>query len=115
MNVTEGGDANRLSHLAQACSLIIAFTEGSERSNFATDPQLISAVCYQVAILGEAVKQLSDDFRTGHPEVPWKKIAGMRDRLVHGYDRVDLDELWHTVTKDVPVLLRQLHRIQEQT
>jgi uncharacterized protein with HEPN domain len=76
------------------------------------DRQLFHAVSFELAILGEAVKRLSDEFRARHPEIPWRKIAGMRDRIIHGYHEIDLDELWNAAVHDVPVLLEQLHRIQ---
>jgi uncharacterized protein with HEPN domain len=61
--------------------------------------------------MGEAVKRLSPATRSKHPEVQWKDIAGMRDRLIHGYDSVDIDELWKTATVDVPALLAQVRTI----
>lgn len=73
--------------------------------------RLLSACCYQIAVIGEAVKRVSQNTRSKHPEVPWKDIAGMRDRLIHGYDSVDFDELWKTATEDVPALLQQVKRI----
>jgi len=59
-------------------------------------------------IMGEAVKRLSSDFRARHSEIPWGLIAGMRDKLIHGYDIVDLDEVWRTAVVDVPDLLSLL-------
>ncbi len=56
-------------------------------------------------VIGEAVKRLSSDFRNTHREIPWSLIAGMRDKLIHGYDIVDLDAVWKTVNDDVPKLL----------
>ncbi len=51
------------------------------------------------------VKRLSDDFRKSHPEIQWRQIAGMRDRLVHDYDEVNLDLVWQVVKKFIPELL----------
>ncbi|HTQ54741.1 MAG TPA: HepT-like ribonuclease domain-containing protein [Bryobacteraceae bacterium] len=85
---------------------------GRERSDLDRNNLLLSACCYQIAVIGEAVKRLSSTTRGKHPEVQWKDIAGMRDRLIHGYDSVDIDELWKTATEDVPALLEQVRAIQ---
>jgi uncharacterized protein with HEPN domain len=88
------------------------YVQGASRSDLDRDDLLVSACCYQIAVIGEAVKRLSPTTRSEHPEVQWKDIAGMRDRLIHGYDSVDIDELWKTVTEDVPALLEQVRTIQ---
>ena len=59
-------------------------------------------------VIGEAVKRLSLEFRASHSSIPWSDIAGMRDHLIHGYDIVDLEEVWKTATVDVPDLLTAL-------
>jgi len=59
-------------------------------------------------VMGEAVKRLSPDFRARHSEIPWPLIAGMRDKLIHGYDIVDMNEVWRTAVVDVPDLLSSL-------
>ena len=59
-------------------------------------------------MLGEAVKRLSDAFRDSHAATPWRAVAGMRDRLIHGYDDVDLGEVWRTVEHDLPRLISTL-------
>ena len=64
-----------------------------------------AAVLHQLMVLGEATKRLSDSYRAAHPDLPWSEMARMRDRLIHGYDDVDLDVVWTTVTEDVPRLL----------
>ena len=55
-------------------------------------------------VLGEAVKRLPDELRQKHPEVPWRLVAGMRDKISHGYDSVDHEMLWDTVRNDLPGL-----------
>ncbi len=58
-----------------------------------------------IEVLGEAVKRLPDELRQQYPAVPWKLVAGMRDRVSHGYDAVDYQTLWDAVQEDLPVLL----------
>jgi uncharacterized protein with HEPN domain len=59
-------------------------------------------------VIGEAVKRLSPSFRERYPILPWSLMAGMRDHLIHGYDAVDLDEVWKTATRDVPEVLSKI-------
>ena len=73
------------------------------------DAKTQSAVMHQLLILGESVKRLSEALRDSHPEIPWRLIAGMRDHLFHGYDIVDLDEVWKDVTDDIPAFLEAIH------
>ena len=94
-----------------AASKIVSYSTGKSKSAFITDSQLISAVSFEVAVLGEAAKRLSKELQDAHPEIPWRRIAGMRDRLIHGYNDIDVDELWNTAIRDVPALIEQLRRI----
>ena len=63
---------------------------------------------HQVTVISEAVKRLSQGFRELHPILPWQLMASMRDHLIHGYDAVDLDEVWQTASHDVPEALGKL-------
>ena len=92
----------------KAARLIIQFTRDKDRPAFLVDMMTQSAVLHQLRVLGEAVKRLSADFRAGHTQIPWKEIAGMRDRLIHGYDRVDLKEVWRVAQGDVPELVAMI-------
>ena len=69
------------------------------------------AVIYQLLVIGEATKRLSDVFRQEHRVVPWKNIAGLRDILIHSYDDVDLDEVWRIASERVPALLARLEPV----
>lgn len=62
----------------------------------------------QLAIIGEATKKLSKDIYDAHPDIPWHEIAGMRNRLIHEYDDVDLTIVWQTITESLPQLKKAL-------
>jgi len=63
--------------------------------------------------MGEATKRLSTDFRKMHSDIPWKDIAGMRDKLIHDYFGVDIDTVWDTIVMDIPSLKEQIERIMK--
>ena len=91
--------------MARAARLIIEFNQGIDSAAFLADAKTQSATLHQLLVLGEAAKRLSAGFCRQHPEMPWRLMAGMRDRLIHGYDAVDLDEVWSVVENDIPQLL----------
>jgi uncharacterized protein with HEPN domain len=101
-------DAATLLDIVQAAQLIVEFMQGIDRAAFEHDLKTQSAVLHQLMVMGEAVKRLSSELRERYSEIPWTLVAGMRDRLIHGYDAVDKDEVWKTATVDVPNLLRPL-------
>jgi uncharacterized protein with HEPN domain len=101
-------DETTLLDIVRAARLVLEFKRGMNKPAFLKDIKTQSAVLHQLMVMGEAVKRLSQDFRTRHPEIPWTLIAGMRDKLIHGYDIVDLDEVWKTADADVPDLLSLL-------
>jgi len=101
-------DSAALLDMLKAARLAVEFREGMDRRAFLDDPKTLSAVLHQLLVLGEAGKRLSQEFRVQHEEIPWKRIVGMRDKLIHGYDDVDLNEVWKTVRSDIPRLIKQL-------
>ena len=94
--------------IVRAARLARAFVRGIDREAFFADLKTQSAVLHQLLIIGEAVRRLSAGFRNRQDAVPWRAIAGMRDKLIHAYDEVDLEEVWQTVQRDVPRLIEQL-------
>lgn len=101
-------DTAVLLDIVRAAQLILNFKDGMNKSAFDADLKTQSAILHQLMVIGEATKRLSQPFRDNHPNIPWTLAAGMRDRLIHGYDTVDLDEVWHTVTVDIPALLAKV-------
>ncbi len=101
----EDRDAATLWDIMNAAGNVREFIEGFDRETFLSDRKTHYAVISQIEIIGEATKRLSPDFRDAHPGVPWKKIAGMRDFLIHLYDDVDMFEVWRTATESIPELM----------
>lgn len=98
-----------------ACQCVIEFVGDSSKAQFLTDRKTQAAVMHELLIVGEAVKRLTETFRRDHPKIPWRQIAGMRDRLIHDYDDIDLDEVWKTTVDDVPDLLSYLQPLVRTT
>jgi uncharacterized protein with HEPN domain len=92
-----------LDDMGDAIDRILEYTSGG-RETFMDDSMVQDAVVRNLEILGEAVRGVTEATREAHPEIPWKKIAGTRDRVIHGYFRVDLDIVWEIVEKELPLL-----------
>jgi uncharacterized protein with HEPN domain len=86
---------------------------GETRSRLGLDEDWVTtlALVQLLQIVGEAARRVSEHLRQQHPEVPWAQIIGLRNRLIHGYDTVDLDRLWEVLTADLPELKANLTRI----
>ncbi len=78
------------------------FTKGSSFEKFASDEKTTYAVIRALEIIGEAVKNLPASLKSKYPKVPWKQMAGMRDRLTHAYFGVKIDVVWYTITDEIP-------------
>lgn len=104
-------DDATLLDLLGAARLAVSFVADMDKATFDSDVKTQSAVRHQILLLGEGVKRLSEAFRNRHAKIPWKEIAGMRDKLIHEYDLVDLDEVWKTVSGDIPKLLTTLQTL----
>ncbi len=104
-------DSARLRHMLDAVRKATEFAHGRSRTDLDTDEMLQLALIRLIEVLGEAAKGVSPGCRQTHPEIPWKQIAGTRDRLVHGYFDVDLDIVWEIVSADLPALLAALEKI----
>lgn len=98
-------DDATLLQVCEAARLARSFVAGMDQETFAQDARARSAVLYQLLVIGEAAKRLSEELKATRSTIPWKAVAGMRDRLIHGYDVIDVDQVWHTVQEDLPTLL----------
>jgi uncharacterized protein with HEPN domain len=101
-------DPGTLLDILLACRDIKSYTHGFDLERFKGDRLVHAATPHQLTIIGEATKRLSSKFRHHHPAIPWSQMAGMRDHLVHAYDKVNLELIWRTATVDVPRLRQEL-------
>ncbi len=93
-----------LEHAREAMQLVA----GRDRSDLDTDRVLSLALVRLLEIVGEAAARVSSEARARHPAIPWSEIVSLRNRLIHGYDAVDMDVLWSIVNTDLPALVRGL-------
>lgn len=102
-----------LDDILEAARRIKRYTAGMSLAAFKQDTKTLDAVVRNLEIVGEAVKNLPAAFRKRHPSVEWRKIAGLRDILIHHYFGVDADILWDVVQNSLPLLERQVAAIQK--
>jgi uncharacterized protein with HEPN domain len=103
-----------LGHIRAAISDIKLYASVGEET-FLADRMRQDAIIRKLEIIGEAVKQLSEETRGRRPETPWKQIAGMRDRLTHAYFGVDLGLVWRVVERDIQPLEAAVDRLLADT
>jgi len=101
-------DRVRLRHILEASRQAVGFAAGRSRADLETDLMLQHTLVRLLEIVGEAAKGVSPAFRGDHKHLPWREMAGMRDRLIHGYFDVDLDTVWKTVAERLPPLIQQV-------
>jgi len=87
------------------------FIEGMNFNDFKNDRKTINAVIRSIEVIGEASKKIPKSIRERHPDIPWKKIAGMRDKLIHEYFGIDLEILWKVAKEEIKKLEPEIKQI----
>ena len=105
-------DMGYVMRIREAAVALVEHVGDHTQASFEADRKTRSAVLYEIVVIGEGAKWLSPEFRTRHPGVPWKQIAGMRDRVVHSFDEVDLQLVWDVAQDHAPGLVLDLLQIE---
>ena len=112
--MTEHDPRLYLIHIVESADFVASYIKGKDSEAFAADQQLQDAVIRRIEIMGEAVKNLEGELRAEHPEVPWSRIAGMRDKVIHDYMGVDAELVWTVATTMLGPLKHDVRSILER-
>jgi len=104
-------DIIRLRHIIDEAGEACKYAEGISLDEFVEDGKTVRAVIRSIEVIGEAASKISIEFRMEHPDVPWQKVIGMRNRLIHVYFDIDYNIIWQTVKENLPPLIEQLQSI----
>ncbi|KAF0133659.1 MAG: nucleotidyltransferase [Candidatus Saganbacteria bacterium] len=108
--MTQRNDGVYLHHIYDAISKTETYLENISYETFSKNTLIQDGVIRQIEIIGEATKNLSESIRIKYTNVPWKDIAGMRDKLIHGYFGIDIEAVWETTKQDLPSLKSEVKK-----
>lgn len=107
-------DTVYLRHILDAITQVQEYVAGLSQEEFSARRMVHDAVIRQIEIIGEATKNLDPQVLEAYPDVPWKQMAGMRDKLIHQYFGVDLEAVWDVAVEDIPTLKDQVASILQE-
>lgn len=109
--MTQHDPSISLMQMRQFAEEAIGFVEGKSKDHLLKDRLLTLGLLHLLSTLGEAGNRLPVKFREQYPQIPWRAIIGMRNRLVHAYDVVDVDVVWLVITEDLPELIKKINAV----
>lgn len=101
-------DLGTVTDIVESANAILEYVDGVTEEEFLEDVQLQDAVIRRIEVIGEAAGRLSAAFREERTGIPWREIRGMRNRMIHVYDDIDMNLVWRTIRSDIPGLLAEL-------
>ena len=104
-----------LADIAEAMAKIRRYTEGLDFEDFAANDMVVDAVARNLGVIGEAARNVPDDIKQGHPQVPWSRMIGLRNLVVHEYFGIDLRIVWEIVRVNIPETRPVIEAILEET
>lgn len=107
-------DLSRLHHILDAAQEAVHFTNQKNRTDLYKDRILSLALIKLLEIVGEAASVVSEDLRRQFPEIAWRQMTAMRNRLIHGYFDIDYELVWDTITEELPPLIHQIKQVLEK-
>lgn len=109
------GDLVYLDHIIESFTKILQYIGETSYPEFLEDEEKQDAIIRKIEVAGEATKRLSPELRAQYGHIPWKAIAGMRDKLIHDYFNVDIETVWETAIVDIPRLIPEIEIVIQQT
>ena len=100
-----------LQHLLDETEYLFQSSQNLSKEDFLKDETLKRAYIRSLEVIGEATKNLSDSFKAEHPEIAWRRMAGMRDKLIHNYFGVDYDIVWNAIVDEIPHVKEKIKKI----
>ena len=104
-------DATRLHHILDSARKAVQFSHGKSRDDLAKDELLALAIMRLLEVIGEASTGITQGLRTKYPEIPWRQMSDMRNRLIHGYFDINYDLVWETAVEELPPLIIRLEKV----
>jgi len=107
-------DRNIVQRIIKHLKDVVGFIESLDFDGFLVDTKTVSACAFTLGQIGELAGKMEESIQAAHPEIPWRSLKGLRNRVVHDYENVDFSVLWAILTKDVPQVLTQFEAILVQ-
>ena len=104
-------DSTRLRHMLDSAKEVVKLASGKSKADIEKERVLNLALVRLIEIVGESASRVSSESREKYPSIPWQQIIGMRNRLIHGYDEIDFEILYQTITQDLPQLITDLEKL----